>query len=44
MNVEMLPHSHEQLSWEFLDVTASGGTIALIWDKTVGAVAFKAGR
>ena len=44
MKLEMLPHSHEQLSWEFLDVTETSGTLALMWDKTMGSVAFKAGN
>lgn len=43
MKTETLPHSHEQMSWEFLDVSDAGGTIALMWDKTMGTVAFKIG-
>jgi hypothetical protein len=41
MKVDTLPQSHEQLAWEFLDVTDAGGTLALIWDKTMGSVPFK---
>ena len=41
MKVETRPQSHEQLSWEFLDVTDAGGTLALTWDKTMGSVPFK---
>jgi hypothetical protein len=43
MKTEAMPHAHEQLSWEFLDVTDTGGTIALMWDKTMGSVPFKIG-
>jgi hypothetical protein len=40
MKLETLPHSHEQLSWEFVDMTATGGTLALTWDKTQALVPF----
>jgi hypothetical protein len=43
MKLERLPHSHEQLTWEFLDMTPAGGTIALTWDKTMATVPFTAG-
>ena len=43
MKVETLPHSHEELSWEFLDVTDAGGVLAIMWDKTMGSVAFRVG-
>jgi hypothetical protein len=43
MKLETLPHSHEQMSWEFLDVTDAGGTLALMWDKTLASVPFKVG-
>jgi len=43
MKLETLPHSHEELSWEFLDVTDAGGTLAIMWDKTMASVPFKAG-
>lgn len=43
MKVETLPHSHEQMSWEFLDVSDTGGTLALMWDKTLASVPFKVG-
>jgi len=41
MKRETLSHSFEQLSWEFLDMTDAGGTLAVIWDKTLASVAFK---
>jgi Protein of unknown function (DUF2911) len=43
MKLETLPHSHEELSWEFLDMTDAGGALAIMWDKTMASVAFKAG-
>jgi hypothetical protein len=43
MKLETLPHSIEQLTWEFLDVTDAGGAIAIVWDKTLALVPFKVG-
>ena len=43
MKLETLPHAHEELSWEFVDMTATGGTIALTWDKTQALVPFTFG-
>lgn len=43
MKVETLPHTHEQLSWEFLDVTDAGGVMAVMWEKTMATVPFKIG-
>jgi hypothetical protein len=43
MTLETLPHSREQLAWEFLDMTANGGTMAVAWDRSRGSVAFRAG-
>jgi hypothetical protein len=40
MKVERLPHSFEQLTWAFLDVSDAGGTIAIMWDKTLASVPF----
>jgi hypothetical protein len=42
MTLETLPHSREQLTWEFLDMTPTGGVIALSWDKTLATIAFRA--
>jgi hypothetical protein len=44
MKVENLPHAFEQLSWEFLDITDSGGRLAMIWDKKLASVAFTFGK
>lgn len=43
MKMETLPHSHAQMSWEFLDMTDAGGSLAVTWEKTMGSVGFKIG-
>ena len=43
MKLETLPHSHEQLTWEFLDMTENSGTLALTWGNTMATVGFKVG-
>ena len=40
MTVETLPRSFDQLSWQFLDVSETGGTLALLWDATLATVGF----
>ena len=40
MELETLPASFDQLSWQFLDVTASGGRLALLWDDRMASVRF----
>jgi len=40
MAIETLPHSNEQLHWEFLDMTATGGRLAIMWDRMMAAVSF----
>ena len=40
MELETLPVAFDQLSWQFLDMTASGGRLALIWDAKMASVAF----
>ena len=40
MRVERLPHSFDQLSWQFLDMTGTGGRLALVWDRKLAWVAF----
>jgi hypothetical protein len=44
MSLERLGHSFEQLSWQFLDVTESGGRIALVWDDRLAWVPFELAR
>ena len=43
MTVTTLPFSIDELAWEFVDVTASGGKLAIMWDKTMASVPFKIG-
>src|SRR5215470_16219917 len=43
MKIEARPHAHEQMAWEFLDMSDTGGTLALTWDKTLATVPFKDG-
>ena len=40
MELETLPVAFDQLSWQFLDMTASGGRLALIWDTKMASVTF----
>jgi Protein of unknown function (DUF2911) len=44
MKLEMQAHSTEELTWEFLDMTDAGGTMALRWDKVLASVPFKVGN
>jgi hypothetical protein len=44
MKLDMQPHSTEELTWEFLDMTDAGGTMALRWDKVLASVPFKVGN
>jgi hypothetical protein len=41
MKLETLPHTVEQLAWEFVDMTDAGGSLAIVWDKTMASVPFK---
>jgi hypothetical protein len=43
MTLGTLPFSMDQLTWEFTDMTDTGGRIAIMWDKTVASVPFKVG-
>ena len=43
MKIETLPHVIEELAWEFVDMTDTGGTLAIVWDKTMASVPFKVG-
>lgn len=40
MTLEVLPRSFDQLSWGFLDVSETGGRLALLWDRQLASVAF----
>lgn len=44
MTVETRDHSFDQLSWQFLDVTGDGATLALFWERTLASVRFTFGR
>ena len=41
MRVESIPFSIDQLTWGFTDVTPSGGTMRLWWEKNMASVGFK---
>lgn len=43
MTLGTLPFSVDQLTWQFLDMSDSGGKIAIMWDTTVAVVPFKVG-
>jgi Protein of unknown function (DUF2911) len=40
MKLETLPHAVEELTWSFVDMTNTSGTIALEWDKQFASVPF----
>ena len=44
MRVDALPFKVEQLTWEFVDMTADGGRMAILWDRTVASVPFRFAR
>jgi hypothetical protein len=44
MRVDTLPYKMEQLTWEFIDMTATGGRMAVMWDRTMASVPFTFGR
>ena len=44
MKVAVLDQSIDQLAWEFVDMTNDGGSIAIVWDKTMASVPFKVGK
>ena len=44
MRVDALPYEVEQLTWQFVDMTAAGGRVALLWDKTMASVPFTFGQ
>jgi hypothetical protein len=43
MKLEAAPHAHEQLSWEFVDITPTSGALELQWDKVIATVPFTVG-
>ena len=42
MKVETLPFAVDQLTWSFLDMTSTGGRLAIMWGKTMASAVFKA--
>jgi hypothetical protein len=38
VKVDKLPYAVEELTWQFVDMTNDGGSIALLWDKSMGSV------
>jgi hypothetical protein len=44
MTIATLPYSTEQLTWEFLDMSDAGGTLALRWDHVMATVPFTIGK
>ena len=43
MRVDPLPYQVEQLTWEFIDMTAEGGKMSIRWDRSMASVPFKFG-
>ncbi len=41
MKVSTLPFSMDQFTIAFTDMTSNGGTLVMMWDKTMGSVPFK---
>jgi len=44
MKLETLPWSVEQLTWNFADISETGGRLVLTWDKTMASVPFTLGK
>jgi hypothetical protein len=44
MRLETLPHSFDQLSWEFIDMTDAAGRLAVMWDTKLASVPFRIDR
>ncbi len=40
MKLEALPHSVEELTWEFVDMSGAAGAMAISWDKVMASVPF----
>ncbi len=43
MTLSTLPFSMDQLTWNFVDMTDTGGKLAIMWDKTAAMTPFKVG-
>lgn len=44
MKLDVLPFSMDQFTIAFIDMTASGGKLAMMWDKTMASVPFQVGK
>jgi hypothetical protein len=43
MTLGTLPVAVDQLTWDFVDMTNTGGKLAIMWDKTIATFPFKTG-
>ena len=43
MKLETLPHAVDQLTWSFVDMTDTSGSMAINWGKQMASVAFQVG-
>ena len=43
MTMGALPFSAEQLTWQFLDMSDTGGKISIMWDRVVASIPFRVG-
>ena len=43
MKLDTLPFSMDEFTIAFIDMTADGGKLAMMWDKTIASAPFKAG-
>ena len=44
MELDTLPASFDQLSWQFVDMTPTGGRLALLWGNRMASVSFTVAR
>ena len=42
MKLDTLPFGVEQLTWSFVDMTTTGGRLAIMWGRTLASTPFKA--
>ena len=43
MKMATLPFAVDQLTWEFTDMSDTGGNMLIMWDKTAASVPFRVG-
>lgn len=44
MKLETLPHRIEQLTWNFADMSDTGGLLTVVWDNVFASVPFEVGN